>query len=61
MTRIPDALRRRVIDRAQGCCEYCLVSRDDTLVPHEVDHIIAEKHEGDHGTSVEQPLSTIAA
>lgn len=46
MTYIPDALRREVIARAKGCCEYCLLHRDDNLFPHEVDHIIAEKHRG---------------
>lgn len=47
MTHIPDSLRQQVIDRARGCCEYSLISQEDTLVFHEVDHIIAEKHEGE--------------
>jgi hypothetical protein len=47
VTRIPDALRRQVIERAQGCCEYCLLHQDDNLFPHEIDHIVAEKHLGD--------------
>lgn len=47
MTYIPDTLRQQVIDRAQDCCEYCLISQEDTLVLHEVDHIISEKHEGE--------------
>ena len=45
-TYIPTALRQLVYDRAQGCCEYCLVSDRLTLAPHEIDHIIAEKHGG---------------
>lgn len=46
MTRIPEALRRLVFDRANGHCEYCLLSQDDSFLPHEVDHIISEKHRG---------------
>jgi hypothetical protein len=53
MTRVPDALRRLVIDRANGCCEYCLLSQEDSFLPHEVDHIIAEKHQG---TTIEDNL-----
>ena len=44
MTRISDALRHQVIERARGCCEYCLLHRDDNVFSHEVDHIVAEKH-----------------
>ena len=46
MTYIHAALRRLVIDRAGNCCEYCLVSQLDRSLPYEVDHIIAEKHDG---------------
>lgn|SRR5574341_190456 len=46
MTYIPDTLRQQVIERAQGRCEYCLISQFDVLFPHEVDHIIATKHRG---------------
>ncbi|MBW4544532.1 MAG: HNH endonuclease [Symplocastrum torsivum CPER-KK1] len=45
-TYIPSALRRLVCDRAKGCCEYCLISEATTFAPHEIDHIIAEKHGG---------------
>lgn len=39
--------RRRVIERAGGRCEYCLLHQSDAaLFDHEVDHIIAEKHGG---------------
>ncbi len=47
MTRIPDALRRQVIERANGCCEYCLLHQDDNIFSHEIDHITAEKHYGE--------------
>ena len=39
-------LRRLVGDRANQACEYCLVPEIAVLVPHEIDHIIAEKHGG---------------
>jgi len=43
---IPEVLRRLVTERANACCEYCLLGADDNFFPHEVDHIIAEKHRG---------------
>lgn len=46
MSNIPDALRHQVIERARDCCEYCRLARRDNFFPHEVDHIIAEKHRG---------------
>jgi hypothetical protein len=40
-------LRRLVIERASERCEYCLLHQADAaLFDHEVDHVIAEKHEG---------------
>jgi HNH endonuclease len=45
-TYIPVALRKQVYDRARGCCEYCLIPEVATFAPHEIDHIIAEKHNG---------------
>ena len=47
MTYIPEGLRRLVVERAGGRCEYCLLGRDDSFMPHEVDHIIADKHGGE--------------
>lgn len=47
MTYIPESLRRQVIERASGCCEYCLLPQDVSLYTHEVDHIVAEKHRGE--------------
>jgi len=46
MTRVSGELRKQVIERAGGCCEYCLMSREDRLTPFHVDHVIAEKHNG---------------
>ena len=47
-SHIPDSLRELVIERANFRCEYCLLRRDYQLsFPHEVDHIIAEKHFGE--------------
>lgn len=46
-TRIPEPLRELVIVRAKYRCEYCLLHQDDeTIYPHEIDHVIAEKHAG---------------
>jgi 5-methylcytosine-specific restriction endonuclease McrA len=45
-TSISAQLRRLVIERASGHCEYCLIHQDVSLYSHEVDHIIALKHEG---------------
>ena len=45
-TYIPVAVRKQVYKRAKGCCEYCLIPSLATFAPHEVDHIIAEKHGG---------------
>jgi hypothetical protein len=46
VTYIPVALRRQVIARAREQCEYCLIREDATINGCEVDHIIAEKHNG---------------
>ncbi len=40
-------LRKFVIQRASGCCEYCLIHQDFSIYTHEVDHIIAVKHGGE--------------
>lgn len=39
-------LRREVIQRAGGCCEYCLSDTRDRGVDFAIDHVIAEKHGG---------------
>lgn len=43
---IPVALRRLVEERANQCCEYCQLPASVAFFPHEVDHVIAEKHGG---------------
>ena len=35
-----------VAARAQLCCEYCLIHEDDTEFGCQIEHVIAEKHEG---------------
>ena len=46
LTYISAELRRLVIARAQGLCEYCLIHEDDTFFGCEIDHILSEKHGG---------------
>lgn len=46
MSYISEALRRLVIERAQNCCEYCLLDIRFAYLPYEIDHIVAEKHGG---------------
>jgi HNH endonuclease len=46
VTYIPVALRRLVEERANHSCEYCLLPVGLAFFPHEVDHVIAEKHGG---------------
>ncbi len=45
-TYISAALRRLVGEHANHGCEYCLMPEIAVLVPHEVDHVIAQKHGG---------------
>lgn len=45
-THIPNILRQQVRERAAHRCEYCLVRDKSVLLPHTVDHIIAEQHSG---------------
>jgi len=46
---IPSALRRLVYERANGCCEYCLIPETAVFAPHEIDHVVAQKHDGPTG------------
>ena len=46
LTYIPAPLRRLVVERAGQRCEYCLLRADVAFFPHEIDHVIAEKHGG---------------
>ena len=43
---ISKTLRRFVIQRAQDCCEYCLLHQDDSPDTHQLDHLIAVRHKG---------------
>jgi hypothetical protein len=45
-TYIPVVLRRLVEERADYCCEYCQIKNTLSFFPHEIDHVIAEKHGG---------------
>ncbi len=45
-TYIPTSLRRMIFEQADRCCEYCLQPEIFAFCPHEIDHVIAEKHEG---------------
>jgi 5-methylcytosine-specific restriction endonuclease McrA len=46
VTYVPAAMRREVIKRAGNRCEYCQLPTEVAFYPHEVDHVIAEKHGG---------------
>ena len=46
LTYIPADLRRLVESRAGSRCEYCLLPSTFAFFPHEIDHVIAEKHGG---------------
>ena len=46
---IPAELRRLVVARAEGCCEYCWIHEEDTFFGCEVDHVLSEKHGGATG------------
>jgi HNH endonuclease len=45
-SEVTAALRRLVIERANGLCEYCQLHQDFSIYTHEVDHVIATKHGG---------------
>ncbi len=46
VTYVPTALRNSVYERAEGFCEYCLISETVSFAKHQIDHVIAEKHGG---------------
>lgn len=54
VTYVPVALRNLIYERANGCCEYCLISEAIGFAKHQIDHIIAEKH---GGLTVEENLA----
>jgi HNH endonuclease len=43
--------RKLVWERANWCCEYCQLRQQDSVLPHEIDHIRARKHHG--GTTLQ--------
>ena len=46
LTHIPAELRRIVVERAENLCEYCRLPAAVAFYPHEIDHVVAEKHGG---------------
>ena len=44
--RMLASLRREVRERAGERCEYCLLVESEANLPHEPDHLIALKHDG---------------
>lgn len=46
VTYISTELRRLVKARADYRCKYCLLPSGVAFFPHEVDHVVAEKHGG---------------
>jgi hypothetical protein len=54
VTYIPNHLRNLVYERAEGFCEYCLISETVSYAKHQIDHVIAEKH---GGQTVEENLA----
>jgi|APTNR8051073442_1049403.scaffolds.fasta_scaffold06133_4 hypothetical protein len=45
------ATRRFVFQRAFYLCEYCLLHESDAYLPHQIEHIISQKHEGQNAPS----------
>ena len=45
-TYVAADLRRSVVERAGGRCEYCLIPDRATFAALQIDHIVAEKHGG---------------
>jgi HNH endonuclease len=41
-----EAMAKFVRDRAGNCCEYCRLPQTYSSTPFQIDHIIAEQHEG---------------
>ena len=46
MSYIPVDLRRNILKKSSGCCEYCLVHERDNTVAYHIEHIIASVHGG---------------
>lgn len=43
---ISAALRRLVFERAGGCCEYCGMHQDSSVLSFHVEHVIPQQHRG---------------
>jgi 5-methylcytosine-specific restriction endonuclease McrA len=43
---ISESLKKRILQKANGCCEYCLMENNVSFIPHQIDHIISIKHGG---------------
>jgi HNH endonuclease len=41
-----EPMRTRLQQRAQHACEYCRLPQRASLLPHQIDHIIAQQHMG---------------
>jgi hypothetical protein len=46
VTYVSAELRRLVLARSGGLCEYCLIAEEDTFYGCQIDHVISEKHGG---------------
>jgi hypothetical protein len=46
VTRIPDAIRQQIRERADGRCEYCRLPDAYATFSHQVDHIVPQRHGG---------------
>ncbi len=46
VTHIAAELRRIVVSRADGLCEYCLIAEEDSGYGCQIDRVISEKHGG---------------
>ena len=44
--RIPAAVRRAVVARADGRCEYCRIARRHDSEPFQIDHVLPRRHGG---------------
>ncbi len=48
---VPVSVRKMVIARAAGCCEYCMMQQAwEPFHPYHVEHVIAKQHRGGDGT-----------
>jgi hypothetical protein len=52
------SLRELVWERAGNSCEYCRLPQSLTILPHEIDHVVAQQH---HGQTVSENLCLACA